>query len=65
MDEKTIYSTARIDEDILDLIDELIKDKRILYRSRSEFIHGTLREKIESYFTLFPDLKSDVETRLK
>lgn len=64
MDEdKTVYSTARIDKDILDTIDELIKDRRIMYKSRSEFIHSTLREKLESYLVLFPDLKTKHKTR--
>ncbi|OLS32198.1 MAG: hypothetical protein HeimAB125_11360 [Candidatus Heimdallarchaeota archaeon AB_125] len=65
MDKKTIYSTVRIDEEILKIIDELLEDQKVMYRSRSEFVHGAVREKIESYFVLFPDLKSDVETSLK
>ena len=64
-DDKTKYSTARIDKTILDTIDEIIKDKRIMYKSRSEFIHSTLREKLESYFILFPDLKTKLQTTSK
>ena len=60
MDKKTIYSTVRIDEEILKIIDELLEDQKVMYRSRSEFVHGAVRD-----FVLFPDLKSDVETSLK
>ena len=61
MDEKRTYKTARIDESMIKIIDRIIEDKRTGYKTRSEFIHDSLRKRIEDLLNLFPDLKTKIK----
>ena len=56
------YQSVRIDNKLLELLDILMKDSRVTFRSRSEFIHDAIREKVESYLALYSDLKIEVKT---
>ena len=60
MDKKRSYKSARIDESMINTIDKIIEDKRTGYKTRSEFIHDSLRKRIEDLLNLFPDIKKKI-----
>ena len=40
------YKTVNIDVDIFNKIQEIANSKKFYYRSKSDFIHSTLRDKL-------------------
>jgi len=56
------YKTARIDSNLIEMIDILISDRRTGYKSRSEFIHDAIRMRIETLLSLYPDLKNKFDS---
>jgi len=60
---KTKYRTQTIDENLLDTIDIIVNNEKSLYKTRSEFIHDSIRRRIESLLALYPELKEKINTR--
>ena len=63
--EKTKYRTQTIDENLLDTIDIIVNNQKSLYKSRSEFIHDSIRRRIESLLALYPELKEKINASNK
>ena len=59
---KQPYTNVGIYDDILEIVDILIKDQRVMIRSRSEFVHDALRKQVIAVLALYPDLKDKVPT---
>lgn len=54
------YKRVSIYKPLLAQIEKVLEDERITQRNISEFIHSAIRDKIESYLVLFPDLKDNI-----
>ncbi|MHA1416518.1 MAG: hypothetical protein ACTSRR_09705 [Candidatus Heimdallarchaeaceae archaeon] len=54
------YQAVTITKDLLEDVKRIIDDRRVHFRSVSEFVHAAIREKIETYLALYPDLKDSV-----
>ena len=56
------YVTVRLDKNLLDAVDALVKQKKPGYKSRSEFVHDAVRRRIEGLLSLYPELKAQIDT---
>ena len=56
------YTNVQVYDDILEIVDMLVEDKRVMTRSRSEFVHDALRKQVNAILAIYPDLKDKIPT---
>ena len=54
------YDNISLHKKTKEVIKILIEDPRILERNVSDFVHTAVKDKIDSLYILFPDLKDTV-----